>query len=43
VFGVIGVTELEFIVAEGVQREPEHRTRALEGALQTVSGMRVAA
>ena len=33
VFGFIGVTNLEFIVAEGVQIGPEHREKALVGAL----------
>jgi len=33
VFGFIGVTKLEFIIAEGVQVAPEHREKALTGAL----------
>jgi FMN-dependent NADH-azoreductase len=34
VFGFIGVTDLEFITAEGVAVGPEHRERALAGALE---------
>src|ERR1700688_4504177 len=34
VFGFIGVKNLEFIAAEGVQVGPEHREKALAGALQ---------
>jgi FMN-dependent NADH-azoreductase len=33
VFGFIGVTNLEFIVAEGIQVGPEHREKAVAGAL----------
>jgi FMN-dependent NADH-azoreductase len=33
VFGFIGVTDLEFIVAEGVQAGPEHREKAMTHAL----------
>jgi FMN-dependent NADH-azoreductase len=36
VFGFIGVTDLEFIVAEGVQVGPEHREKAIAGALHHV-------
>jgi FMN-dependent NADH-azoreductase len=36
VFGFIGVTDLEFIVAEGVQVGPEHREKAITGALRHV-------
>jgi FMN-dependent NADH-azoreductase len=34
VFGFIGVKNLEFISADGVQVGPEHREKALAGALQ---------
>jgi FMN-dependent NADH-azoreductase len=37
VFGFIGVTRLEFIVAEGVQVGPEHREKALEAGLKTAA------
>ena len=37
VFGFIGVTNLEFIVAEGVQVGPEHREKALTGALHAAT------
>ena len=40
VFGFIGVTDLEFVIAEGVQVGPEHRERALTGALQTAEQLR---
>ena len=33
VFSFIGVTQLEFVAADGVQIGPEHRERALQGAL----------
>ncbi len=33
VFGFIGVTDLEFVTADGVQLGPEHRARALQDAL----------
>jgi FMN-dependent NADH-azoreductase len=42
VFGFIGVTDLEFIAADGVQVGPEHRERALTGALETAGQLRAA-
>jgi FMN-dependent NADH-azoreductase len=42
VFGFIGVTDLEFIAADGVQIGPEHRERALKGALETAGQLRAA-
>jgi FMN-dependent NADH-azoreductase len=42
VFGFIGVTRLEFIVAEGVQVGPDHREKALTGALQTATSLQAA-
>jgi len=42
VFGFIGVTDLEFVAADGVQLSPEHRERALKGALETVGQLRAA-
>jgi len=42
VFGFIGVTQLEFIPADGIQLGPEHREKALAGALQAVTGLRAA-
>ena len=42
VFGFIGITDLEIIVAEGVQRGPEQREKALAGALQAATGLRAA-
>ena len=33
VFGFIGVTNLEFISADGIQLGPEHREKAMAGAL----------
>ncbi len=35
VFGFIGVTDLEFVAADGVQLSPEHRQRALKGTLES--------
>ena len=42
VFGFIGVTELEFISADGIQVGPEYREKALASALQAVTGLRAA-
>ena len=42
VFGFIGVTDLEFIAADGVQVGPEHRERALKGALEAAAQLRAA-
>ena len=42
VFGFIGVTDLEFIAADGIQVGPEHRERALKGALETARQLRAA-
>src|SRR6202022_2286210 len=42
VFGFIGVTKLEFISADGVQVGPEHREKALSGALQAASNLHAA-
>ena len=37
VFGFIGVTRLEIVVAEGLQVGPEQREKAMRGALQAVA------
>ncbi|HEX4198403.1 MAG TPA: FMN-dependent NADH-azoreductase [Caulobacteraceae bacterium] len=42
VFGFIGVTDVEFIVAEGIQVGPEHRVKAIEGALERVTQLEAA-
>jgi FMN-dependent NADH-azoreductase len=42
IFGFIGVTQLEFISADGIQVGPEHREKALAGALQAVTNLRAA-
>jgi FMN-dependent NADH-azoreductase len=42
VFGFIGVTDLEFVAADGVQIGPEHRERALQSALRTAGELRAA-
>jgi len=42
VFGFIGVTNLEFISADGVQVGPEHREKALAGALQAATNLQAA-
>jgi FMN-dependent NADH-azoreductase len=42
VFGFIGVKNLEFIAADGVQIGPEHREKALAGALQAATGLHAA-
>ena len=46
VFHTIGVTDIDFVVAEGVQISPDHREKALQGALaaaDAVSPMEVRA
>ena len=42
VFGFIGVKNLEFIAADGVQIGPEHREKALKGALEAAGALRAA-
>jgi FMN-dependent NADH-azoreductase len=42
VFGFIGITDPEFIVADGIQVGPEHREKALAGALEAATNLRAA-
>lgn len=42
VFAFIGVTNAEFIVAEGLNIGPEQREKALQGAIQAATGLRAA-
>jgi FMN-dependent NADH-azoreductase len=42
VFSLIGITNPEIIVAEGVQIGPEHREKALESALTAATNLRAA-
>ena len=42
VFGFIGVTDLEFIAADGIQIGPEQRAKAVSGALEAASLLRAA-
>lgn len=42
VFGFIGVTKLDFILAEGIQVGPEHREKALASALEAVTNLQAA-
>jgi FMN-dependent NADH-azoreductase len=42
VFGFIGVKSPEFIFADGIQVGPEHREKALAGALQAATDLRAA-
>ncbi|MEO6841982.1 MAG: FMN-dependent NADH-azoreductase [Bradyrhizobium sp.] len=42
VFGFIGVTNVEFISADGIQIGPEHREKALAGALQAATNLHAA-
>jgi FMN-dependent NADH-azoreductase len=42
VFGFIGVKNLEFISADGVQVGPEYREKALTGALEAATNLRAA-
>lgn len=42
VFGFIGITNLEFIAADGIQVGPEHREKALASALHAATSLRAA-
>jgi FMN-dependent NADH-azoreductase len=42
VFGFIGVKDLEFIAADGIQIGPEHREKALKDALEAAGALRAA-
>jgi FMN-dependent NADH-azoreductase len=42
VFGFIGITDPEFILADGVQVGPEHREKALAGALEAINRLQAA-
>jgi FMN-dependent NADH-azoreductase len=42
VFGFIGIANPEFIFADGIQVGPDHREKALAGALQAATSLRAA-
>jgi FMN-dependent NADH-azoreductase len=42
VFGFLGVTNLEIVVAEGLQIGPEQRAKAMQGALQAATALAAA-
>lgn len=42
VFGFMGITNVEFIPADGIQVGPDHREKALAGALQAATSLRAA-
>jgi FMN-dependent NADH-azoreductase len=42
VFGFIGVTDIEVVVAEGTNLGPEHRKKAISSALQAATDLRAA-
>jgi FMN-dependent NADH-azoreductase len=42
VFGFIGIKNCEFIAADGVQVGPEHREKAVAGALQAAGKLAAA-
>ncbi|WP_316167332.1 MULTISPECIES: FMN-dependent NADH-azoreductase [unclassified Bradyrhizobium] len=42
VFSFLGVTDIEFIAAEGIQVSPEHREQAVKSALEAASSLRAA-
>jgi FMN-dependent NADH-azoreductase len=42
VFGFIGIADIYIIVAEGTQVGPEHREKAVAGALQAATDLRAA-
>jgi FMN-dependent NADH-azoreductase len=39
VFHLMGVTDVEFVLAEGVQVSPDHREKALKGALEVAEAV----
>src|SRR4029077_412772 len=43
VFGFIGVSRLEIVVAEGLQIGPEQRAKAMQGALRAVAELHAGA
>ncbi len=42
VFGFMGIHNAEFIIADGIQVGPDHREKALAGALQAATSLRAA-
>ncbi|MCA1467029.1 NAD(P)H-dependent oxidoreductase [Bradyrhizobium sp. IC3195] len=42
VFGFMGITSVEFIPADGIQLGPEHREKAIAGALQSATSLSAA-
>jgi FMN-dependent NADH-azoreductase len=42
VFGFMGIRDAEFIIADGIQVGPDHREKALAGALQAAISLRAA-
>ena len=42
VFGFMGITSVEFIPADGIQVGPDHREKALAGALQAATSLHAA-
>jgi len=42
IFGFMGITNVEFITADGIQVGPEHREKAIAGALQSATSLRAA-
>jgi len=42
VFGFLGVTNLEFVPADGIQLGPEHREKAIAGALAAATNLHAA-
>lgn len=42
VFGFMGIQNAEFIIADGIQVGPDHREKALAGALQAVTSLQAA-
>ena len=42
VFGFVGIADLEFVPADGIALGPDHREKALAGALQAATSLRAA-
>ncbi|HXH46428.1 MAG TPA: FMN-dependent NADH-azoreductase [Bradyrhizobium sp.] len=42
VFGFVGITDLEFVPADGIALGPDHREKALASALQAATNLRAA-
>jgi len=42
IFGFVGITDLSFVAADGIQMGPDHREKGISGALQAIETLRAA-